>query len=71
MGFEYAMEHCNDVILYAEERLEDVAYSLVNEGCFGTIPESLRNYIDYESIARDLGHDGYVQREEGVFYYGE
>ncbi|MCF8055442.1 MAG: antirestriction protein ArdA [Desulfocapsa sp.] len=69
--WEYALEHHEDVILYAEEDLEDVAYTLVEIGCFGKIPESLSNYIDYEAIARDLGHDGFVQKEEGVYYYAE
>ena len=55
--------------MYAGERLEDVAYSLVEEGCFGEIPESLSNYIDHEAIGKDLGLDGYVERAEGVFYY--
>ena len=75
-GYEwtYSLEHCEDVILYAGERLEDVAYSLVSlveEGCFGEIPENLSNYIDYEAIARDLDFDGYRERAEGVFYYAE
>ncbi len=67
----YCIDHHEDVTVYPQESLEDVAYSLVEDGCFGTVPESLSNYIDYEAIARDLGYDGYVEREEGVFYYGE
>ena len=72
-GYEwtYSLEHCEDVILYAGERLEDVAYSLVEDGCFGEVSENLSNYIDYEAIARDLGFDGYTERAEGVFYYAE
>jgi len=65
----YSMENREDVILYAGESPEDVAYSLVENGCFGEIPESLSNYVDYEAIARDIGHDGYVQTDEGVFCY--
>ncbi len=65
----YSMENCEDVILYADESLEDVAFSLIQDGCFGEIPESLSNYIDYSSIARDLSYDGYVQTDQGVFHY--
>ena len=63
------MDRHEDVILYAEERLEDVAYSLVEDGCFGSVGEGLSNYIDYTAIARDLSYDGYVERAEGVFCY--
>lgn len=67
----YCIDHHENVTVYPQERLEDVAYSLVEDGCFGTVPESLKNYIDHAAIARDLGYDGYVQRTEGVFYYAE
>ncbi len=63
------MEHHKEVIIYPEETLEDVAYSLVEDVCFGTVGDGLVNYIDYEAIARDLGYDGYVQTDEGVFCY--
>ncbi|AGF77249.1 Antirestriction protein (ArdA) [Desulfocapsa sulfexigens DSM 10523] len=67
--WNYSIEHHEDVIVYAEQNLEDVAYSLVEDGCFGAIGTSLENYIDYSAIARDLSYDGYREREEGVFYY--
>jgi antirestriction protein len=67
--WDYSMENRDDVILYADESLEEVAYALVEDGCFGEIPESLSNYVDYEAIARDLSYDGYVQTDEGVFCY--
>lgn len=70
-GYDWqcAMDHHEDVILYADERLEDVAYSLVEDGCLGTVGEGLSNYIDYAAIARDLSYDGCVERSEGVFCY--
>ena len=67
--WSYSLENHLDVVMYAGERLKDVAYSLVDEGCFGEIPEGISNYIDHEAIARDLGHDGYVEKAEGVFYF--
>ncbi len=67
--WDYSMGNHEDVILYPNERLEDVAYSLVEEGCFGEVGAGLANYIDYAAIARDLSYDDYVEREEGVFCY--
>ena len=67
--WDYCMENYENVTLYSDESLEDVAYSLVEDGCFGTVGDGLSNYIDYAAIARDLGHDGYVQNPEGVFHY--
>ena len=67
-SFKYSIENCENVLSYPDESLEDVAYSLVQEGCYGEIPESLSNYIDYSAIARDLEHEGYTETEEGVFY---
>ena len=67
--WQYAMDNLENVIMYAEESLEDVAYSLVEDGCFGTVGDGLSNYIDYAAIARDLSYDGYVERSEGVFCY--
>ncbi len=72
-GYDWTIHMGNheNVILYSQESLEDVAYTLVEDGCFGTVPESLSNYIDHEAIARDLSYDGYVENTEGVFYYAE
>jgi antirestriction protein len=67
--WNYSIVNHEDVIVYLDESLEDVAYSLVEDGCFGTIPESLVNYVDYEAIARDLSYDGYVQTDQGIFCY--
>ena len=44
---------------------ELLAQDLVDEGCFGVIPEHLESYIDYEAIGRDLAYD-YVEFEHGV-----
>jgi len=63
------MENRDDVIVYADKSLEDVAYSLAQDGCFGAVGDGLRNYVDYEAIGRDLGYDGYIQTDEGVFHY--
>lgn len=66
-----AIENADRCTLYSEcETLEDLAYELIEEGDFGEIPESVRNYIDYEAIARDLGLEGYYETTYGVLYHG-
>ena len=37
--------------------LTDEQKQFVDEGLFGDIPEPIRNYLDYDAIARDLGMD--------------
>ena len=46
-----------DLTIYAIESLRQLAKDFVEEGLFGEIPESLRFYLDYDAIARDLGMD--------------
>lgn len=58
--FEY------DSTFYQDMTLEDVAEELVADGCFGDIPDSIANYIDYSAIARDLQHDSYYNTKQGV-----
>ena len=48
--------------------LEDLAEELVSDGCFGDIPDSIVNYIDYAAIARDLSFDSYYETKQGVIY---
>lgn len=49
--------------LYFCDSLIELAEEFVDEGLFGDIPDSIRPYIDYEAIARDLRIDGYVEVE--------
>ena len=37
--------------------MRDLAESFVDEGLYGTIPDHLAHYIDYDAIARDLSMD--------------
>lgn len=46
-----------DLTIYQVESLRDLAEQFVDEGLYGDIPERLRNYLDYDAIARDLGHN--------------
>lgn len=49
--------------LYFCDSLIELAEEFVDEGLFGDIPDSIKAYIDYEKIARDLEIDGYVAVE--------
>jgi len=46
-----------EVDLYEIDSLRELAEQFVDEGLFGEIPEPIRNYLDYDAIARDLGMD--------------
>lgn len=46
-----------DVDLYQIDSLKELAEQFAEEGLFGDIPERLRNYLDYDAIARDLAMD--------------
>lgn len=58
----------DDSTFYQDMTLEDVAEELVSDGCFGDIPDSIVNYIDYAAIARDLSFDSYYETKQGVIY---
>lgn len=60
------LERSGDYCYYSGYTLEKVAEELVDTGCFGDIPKSIANYIDYSAIARDLSFDGYTETENGV-----
>jgi hypothetical protein len=52
--WDFSIENHEDVILHLDECLEDVVYSLVEEGCFEEVGDGLANYA---TIARDLSYD--------------
>jgi len=54
---------------YQGMSLEDVARDLFGQGYFGDMAYFPCDYIDFKAIAKDLGHNGYVQTDKGVFYY--
>lgn len=51
-----------DVDIYQIESLRELAEQFVEEGLFGDSPEPLLSYLDFDAIARDLGHD-YTETE--------
>lgn len=46
-----------DVDIYEMSTLKELAEHFVDEGLYGEIPDSLRFYIDFDAIGRDLGMD--------------
>lgn len=66
---EFALDNYEDVTFYEGQRLNDVAWDMVDEGLFGDVPDNIKSYLDYDAIGRDLRHDGYEETSEGVFYY--
>ncbi|APG63125.1 antirestriction protein ArdA [Sphingorhabdus lutea] len=46
-----------DIDIYEMDTLKELAEQFVDEGLFGEIPTNLRNYLDYDAIAYDLGMD--------------
>lgn len=66
---EEALENYENVTLYENMTLKDVAYEQVDEGLFGEIPDSIANYIDYDAIAIDLCHDSYIEKNGDVYHY--
>ena len=69
-SFQAAIEKVQDgdIVFHKHQSLADVAADLVDEGCFGDIPENIRNYIDYEAIGNDLRYDGYYEISEGCLW---
>lgn len=66
---EEALEKYEDVIFYPDMTLQDVASELVEEGIFGDLTDTIKGYIDYDKLARDLSFDGYYETEIGTFWY--
>ena len=48
---------------------EDLAYQFVEDGVFGEIPESISNYIDYETMGRDLYYDYQEYEYKNTTYF--
>ena len=46
-----------DVDIYQLDTMRELAEQFVDEGLYGTIPQSLQSYVDYDAIARDLSMD--------------
>ena len=63
--FEYSFNNYEDVEIYEETNMNELAEQFVEDGLFGDIPKSLINYIDYDAIERDLSMD-YTKVENDI-----
>ncbi len=54
-----AIEKVDDVIIYQDQSMSDIAYNLIEE-CYNidNVPSIISNHIDYEAIGNDLLLDG-------------
>lgn len=60
----YGSRWDDDIILYRNQDMEDVAYDLMHE--IYDIPDCLESYIDYSRFARDLSFDGFHETSVGI-----
>ena len=60
-GFEYCYHGRYD-------STEEFARQLVEDGCYGDIPEQIQNYIDYSAIWEDLRSSGEYYEEDGYIF---
>ena len=69
IDIEDAISRAEDVIIYQNQSMEDVAVALI-ESCYDLkdIPDLIVNNIDYDGIARDLEHDGIYWNIDGDVY---
>lgn len=70
-NLEDAYYKADDVTIYENQTMEDVAYELLNE-CYDLdkLPSIISCHIDYDAVARDLELDGnYTVIENDVYEY--
>lgn len=69
VDIEDAISRADDVILYHNYTIEDIAYDLVHEHYnFDSIPSLIANNLDYDGIARDLEYEGIYWEISGDVY---
>lgn len=66
------LDNVDDIICYSDcDSMEDIARYYVEEtGQLGEVPPNLQNYIDYQSLGRDMEIEGnYLITSHGIFEY--
>lgn len=66
---ENAIEKLDEVSLYEDCSLENVASQMFDDIYGSEINETITYYIDFKQWGEDLRHDGYVQIGKDVFHY--
>lgn len=57
-GFEFDQDPEQlDISIYYCDSMKELAEEFAAEGLFGEIPGHLKNYIDFDAMARDLSYD--------------
>lgn len=64
--FQEALEQYEDVELYEDMTMQDLATLFIEDGFLGDIPESVSHYIDYDAYAYDLSMD-YTEVGNDIF----
>jgi len=64
-----ALEKVDDVVVYEEQSMEDIAYNLIQE-CYNIheLSPLIANHIDYAAIGRDLEMEGRYTEVDGDIY---
>ena len=58
-SIENSLEHIDDVLIYENQTLEDIAYNYLNESYeVDKLPTIISSHIDYNGIAKDLEMEG-------------
>lgn len=71
-SFDELIDNKDDIISYSDcDSMEDVARFLIEEsGQLSEVPANLQNYIDYQSLGRDMEIEGnFLVTSHGVFEY--
>lgn len=65
-----AIEHLENMICTNESKMEDVAYSYIEDtGALQNMPENLQFYFDYEALGKDMEINGsYYEAEDGILW---
>ena len=67
--WDYAFDHYDDVVFYEGMDIRKVANDMLDDGCFGSIPDNIMCLIDVDRVVDLLVVDGYVETDKGTFYY--
>ena len=70
-GVDEAIEKADDVRIYENQNMSDVAYELMQD-CYQAdlLPPIIANNIDYDRIAKELGYDGtYFEIGSDIYEY--
>jgi len=64
---EQALDQYDEVQIYQDMNLKELAEEMVDNGNYGDIPESIKYHIDYESIAQELENQGWNEQNGNCY----